>query len=59
MKVKLLVSRCGPEINQNAGDVVEVTAEEGKRMIEAVQAVPHKGTERATKKGKVENAAIQ
>lgn len=40
MKVKLLVSRCGPTVNQNAGDVVEVGDAEGKRMIEANQAVP-------------------
>ena len=41
MKIKLLVSRCGPEVNQNAGDVVEVSEAEGKRMIESGQAIPY------------------
>ena len=43
MKVKLLVSRASVEWVQNAGDVVEVSDDEGKRMIEANQAVPARG----------------
>lgn len=39
MKVKLLVSRCGIDFSQAAGDVIEVSAAEGKRMIAAKQAV--------------------
>lgn len=56
MKVKLLIPRCGPGIADNIGDVVEVTADEAKRMIEAGQARPVKTTERAVKKGAVETA---
>lgn len=58
MKVKLLISRCGPDVNDNAGDVIDVDTGEGKRLIESGQAVAHKVTERATKKGKVENASV-
>jgi hypothetical protein len=59
MKVKLLVSRGGPGISQNAGDVVEVSEAEGKRMIEANQAVPFPEVKRetASKKRVVEKAA--
>lgn len=38
MKVKLLVSRGGIDFSQSPGDVVEVSAAEGKRMIAAGQA---------------------
>lgn len=38
MKVKLMVARSGPKINQNAGDIVEVSDLEGERMIIAAQA---------------------
>ena len=60
MKVKMLVSRSGPEICDNAGDEVEVIAEEGKRMVDAGQAVAVKATkptEKATKKGRIETTA--
>lgn len=42
MKVKLLVSRGGPDGMFNVGDEVDVEAEEAKRMFEASppQAVP-------------------
>lgn len=39
-KVKLLVSRVGPAGSQNRDDVIEVGADEAKRMIEAGQAIP-------------------
>ena len=37
IKVQLLVSRAGPDFVQNAGDVIEVDADEGKRMVDAGQ----------------------
>lgn len=40
MKIKLLCSRAGIDFAQNAGDEIEVSADEGARMIEAGQAVP-------------------
>jgi hypothetical protein len=56
MKVKMLVSRVGPSVNDEAGDVIEVGAKEGQRMIAAGQAVAYKAVERATKKTPVETA---
>ena len=58
MKVRLLVSRAGAGFAQSAGDEVEVSSEEGKRMMEAnpPQCVPVRAskakakTEKATKK---------
>jgi hypothetical protein len=41
MKIKLLCSRAGADFAQNAGDEIEVSAEEGARMIEAGQAIPY------------------
>lgn len=41
MKVKLLVSRAGVNDSWSAGDVIEVSAAEGKRMIEANQCIPY------------------
>jgi F0F1-type ATP synthase membrane subunit b/b' len=38
MKVRLLVARAGADFSQNRGDVIEVSAAEGERMIEAGQA---------------------
>lgn len=35
MKVKLLTSRAGADFVQNVGDVIEVSAEEAKRMMES------------------------
>lgn len=43
MKVKLLMSRSGADGAQNAGDEIEVSNNEAKRMIEAGQAVPAVG----------------
>lgn len=40
MKVKLLTSRAGVNFSQNAGDVIDVSDDEAKRMIEAGQASP-------------------
>ena len=34
MKVKLLVSRAGVGFSQNVGDVIEVDADEGKRLLD-------------------------
>lgn len=58
MKVKLLVSRSSVDFVQNAGDVIEVDAAEGKRMIDANQAVlvREQKTERAVKTKKGEKA---
>ena len=53
VKVKLLVGRCGPSICDNAGDIVEVSAEEAKRLISTSQAV---SVERATNRAKTEKA---
>ena len=43
MKVSLLVSRAGPPFSQKKGDVVDVSADEGKRLIAAGQAQAVKG----------------
>ena len=52
MKVELLVSRAGIDFSQNVGDEIEVSTEEGKRMIEAGQAKPVRAvkTQKATRK---------
>ncbi len=56
MKVRLLVSRAGPAGVQNAGDEIEVAADEGARMIAAQQAVPVRKAKRETtaKRGRPE-----
>lgn len=58
MKVELLVSRSGVDGAQNCGDIVDVSADEAKRMIEAGQALPARTqkVERATPKTKTEKA---
>jgi hypothetical protein len=38
MKVKLLISRAGPDFSQTAGEVIEVDQAEALRMIAAGQA---------------------
>lgn len=38
MKIKLLVSRTGPNGAENTGDVIEVPSDEAKRMVDAGQA---------------------
>lgn len=45
MKVKLLVSRAGHGFTQNRGDVIEVSAEEGARMLAAGQCELVRGAE--------------
>ena len=35
MKVEMLVSRCGPTVNDNPGDIIEVTKDEAARMMAA------------------------
>ena len=60
MKVKLLTSRAGVDFSQNVGDVVEVSGEEGKRMIENGQAVPLRNEaepERAVSRGRKPKAS--
>lgn len=56
MKVRLLVSRAGAGFAQSAGDEIDVSKEEAKRMMEAdpPQCVPVRAskpkTEKATKR---------
>ncbi len=59
MKVKLLVSRVTSKSAENRGDVVEVSPDEARRMIEAGQAeaVRSKKPEKAVAKAKPERAA--
>lgn len=55
MKIKLLVARATATGAENRGDVVEVSADEAVRMIEAGQAEPVReapAPERAVKRGK-------
>lgn len=52
MKLRLLVSRSGPTLTQDAGEVIDVDDDEARRMIEAGQAVP-------VKRGKRETATVQ
>jgi len=59
MRVRLLVSRSGSDGTFSPGDEIEVSAAEGKRMIEAGQCEPvrEKNGETATKKTTGEKAA--
>lgn len=59
MKLKLLVSRCGPLGAQNAGDEIEVDEAEAVRMIEAGQAVAVRTAppEKAVRRRRSEKAA--
>ena len=41
MKVRLLVARSGADGADNIGDIVEVSKDECKRMIESNQCVPY------------------
>lgn len=41
MKVKLLVPRSGSDGSYGIGDIIEVSAGEGKRMIESGQCIPY------------------
>lgn len=58
MKIKLLCSRAGVGFSQSRGDEIEVSAEEGQRMIDAGQAelVRQAPVERAAKPVKAERA---
>lgn len=59
MKIKLLVSRSGPDGAFNAGDEIDVETEEAGRMIGAGQAEPVREAkvERAVSKAKPEKAS--
>lgn len=59
MKVKLNVSRSGADGAYSAGDEIEVSADEGARMIAAGQADAVRGAakETAVSKRKAEKAA--
>lgn len=59
MKVKLLVGRGGIGFVQNAGDVIEVDDDEGKRMIFANQAEPVKATRKTATKKPDENTSVE
>jgi len=60
MKVEMLVSRCGPNVNDAAGDIVDVPKDEAKRMISATppqcKIVRGKKAERAVSGVKPEKA---
>lgn len=43
MKIKLLVSRAGTGFAQSVGEIIDVSADEGARMIQAEQAIPVTG----------------
>ena len=56
MKVKLLCSRSGIDFSQNAGEEIEVSDDEGLRMVEAGQAAIIHHRENTSKKQKVNKA---
>ena len=53
MKVCLKISRAGAKFSQKAGDIIDVSADEGKRLIELGQAEKVKG-----KAGSPESASL-
>lgn len=59
MKIKLLTARASVTGSQNAGDEVEVSDAEAKRMIEAGTAVPVREVkpEKAVSRAKPEKAS--
>jgi hypothetical protein len=60
MKIELLTSRASAGGSQNRGDVIDVSDDEAKRLIEAGQATPVRSAvkpETATPKRKVEKAS--
>jgi hypothetical protein len=59
MKVELLIARAHADGAQNRGDIVEVSEGEAKRMIEAGQAAPVRGSkpEKAVSRAKPEKAS--
>lgn len=59
MRLKLLCSRAGIGVTQNAGDEIDVCDAEGARMIDAGQAVPCASmslVQEAKQKGFIEKA---
>lgn len=58
MKVKLLVSRAGTNFTQSVGDVIEVSDDEGKRLIDSLQAIAA-GGKAPSRKAVVEAAALK
>lgn len=58
VKVKLAVSRIGPSGSFHPGDVIEVSADEAKRMVakEQCEIIRTKKPERAVKRAKAEKA---
>ena len=61
MKIKLLTSRAGADFSQNVGDVVDVSDGEGKRMIDAGQAIPVANVvepERAVRRGRPPKSSL-
>lgn len=56
VKVKLLVSRSGPDGSFAPGDEIEVSANEAKRMIERGQAEPVRNAAPASRKRSIERA---
>lgn len=42
MRVRLLISRAGKDFVQQRGDVIDVEPAEGKRLVDAGQALPEK-----------------
>lgn len=60
MKIELLTARASASGSQNRGDVIDVPADEAKRLIEAGQARPVRSAakpESATSKRKAEKAS--
>lgn len=51
MKIIMLVSQQGPNVSRNCGDLVDVDADEAKRLIDAGFAKPER-----SKSSKVEKA---
>jgi len=58
MRVRLLVSRCGPAGAENVGEEIDVQADEGERMIAAGQCeiVRRADVTRAVSRGGAEKA---
>tara|TARA_R110000744_G_scaffold311655_1_gene419135 strand:- start:310 stop:501 length:192 start_codon:yes stop_codon:yes gene_type:complete len=56
MRVKLLISRAGKDLTQNAGEQITVDDSEGLRMIQAGQALLIEEIEKASTKKVTEKA---
>ena len=50
MKVKLLTPRAGPDVSNQAGDIIEVSKKEAKALFENDLAEPVRETRAATRK---------